>query len=846
MEFTRYFQAYEDYFWQPERHQDDFGEPAFVYEIPNGGTIAYANYIGQIIQPLATESLPPFGSLLLAIAATNYDPHSALEDIKGILKSKEVTRSFPNANLYNVEAAYVFLNKLASLPAEYKTSSKRIVLFQTIFKECHNRISGDTAKHIANEFEHKKNALFTEQELLPFNNSNFLKDIKTLALLNNHFPLVQSIIKAMENLPDIEDIQEQLHDGLTEQNITSDQPKDFVDQLIENDKTFHVGSLMKRLWSGLKIPLHHNQPSNQPLGGIADITNKGDFDKLLISEFANDDLVFMSRIANNEALYIEREIPPEEDKFTRDIVIDCSLKNWGNPKIIAFATALAIAKHPKTDIECKLYVVGAICEEVQHSTIHHVIDGLALLSGKIDCSGGLSQYFESNALSKAEKETFLIISEDSYSSTAFQKVLHENFDNLHYIITTSVSGEVSFYKIANRGRKLIQKMTLPLEELWRRNKKQYPKVAESVPVNSIPILYPLERNYKDVFHYENVYYAYSNGNLFQFSGQNTEKGLLKIKADIPFKKGRYGLYCTDNGERILVNWNDYEQTVSYYNVERGILLKHHNPFTEQMATIIPFTMKNSICFTDNIGYWIIDDDGKAAPINNREVRRAYIDYAHNLENFIRRFSSSKTKFNIVRKLNSVWLSGDQEIEINDFALIYDKFRINYYNIYADLEQMDTLVNLVYKRHGSNRLATIKVVKEQLNLSLKEAQEAVEKEMSVLLTNAKIDDAEKIKIGIEETGAVCFIETTMAKSEDGSTIVLRDGILELESSDKSIPRIYIPFVSNALTAMATEEEFAGNVYFWPENSLLNVIAPSDFHKKYIKPFVKTIQDYEVDA
>jgi preprotein translocase subunit SecB len=46
----------------------------------------------------------------------------------------------------------------------------------------------------------------------------------------------------------------------------------------------------------------------QPIGGISDMTNKGDFNRMLL-EFANEDEVFMNRVANNEALYIQRNTP---------------------------------------------------------------------------------------------------------------------------------------------------------------------------------------------------------------------------------------------------------------------------------------------------------------------------------------------------------------------------------------------------------------------------------------------------------------------------------------------------------------------------------------------------------
>jgi hypothetical protein len=62
----------------------------------------------------------------------------------------------------------------------------------------------------------------------------------------------------------------------------------------------------------------------------------------------------MSRIANNEALIFNEKFHQKPISSERIILIDSTLKRWGNAKVLNFAAALAIAKHPKTDIKCKL------------------------------------------------------------------------------------------------------------------------------------------------------------------------------------------------------------------------------------------------------------------------------------------------------------------------------------------------------------------------------------------------------------------------------------------------------------------------------------------------------------
>jgi ethanolamine utilization cobalamin adenosyltransferase len=75
------------------------------------------------------------------------------------------------------------------------------------------------------------------------------RDLKILNK-NEQFPTVQSIIDAMKGFIE----EPELDDEVIEEETTVDTDKDFIRELIEEPKTFQVGSLIKRIWSGLKIP----------------------------------------------------------------------------------------------------------------------------------------------------------------------------------------------------------------------------------------------------------------------------------------------------------------------------------------------------------------------------------------------------------------------------------------------------------------------------------------------------------------------------------------------------------------------------------------------------------------
>ncbi|MCZ8285212.1 MAG: hypothetical protein O9353_07115, partial [Bacteroidia bacterium] len=307
---------------------------------------------------------------------------------------------------------------------------------------------------------------------IPFTKNLFLQDFRVIALLNKRYPTPTSIINQIAGIPD-------MPEELILEESGQKPVEAFVNELVENVKTFHVGSLVKRIWSGLNIPVHSSLPSQQPLGGFSDITNKGDFDKLLLSEFANEDLLFMTRLANNEALYIQREVPPESNRLERVILIDVSLKNWGTPKTIAFATMLAIARHPKTTISCKAYVIGHDCHPIGIDSVHRLIDGLQIVEGGLHPARGLDAFFKQFP-SAENREVFLITEPSTLKQGDMLRAMQEYQPLIHYVIYTDADGNIDVYKKQQNSKKHLQHLLLPLQSLWQKPK---PKTQEPPPMD---------------------------------------------------------------------------------------------------------------------------------------------------------------------------------------------------------------------------------------------------------------------------------------------------------------------------------------------------------------------------
>ncbi|MEI7486856.1 MAG: hypothetical protein WCJ72_05510, partial [Chryseobacterium sp.] len=462
MDLKQYFQSYENYFWEwatDEDVPDASGYTQYnLITFQNIGSVAYRPYIIEVLKEIQLQGFPPFGSLLLALYATQ-EGYIDLKSLFSKIKNHPYTTQKYIGDF--IPKAFEFLENLHSLDKIYKKGQNRIILFQTIFKIGHNSISVGNADQILKRYFKRPHKILDCAEKKELTVGDFSNDIRTLALLQSKFPTSESIIDAMKGIVDIP----QLDEEVIQEKITIENNKDFIQELIEDPKTFQVGSLIKRIWSGLKIPMRHLSPGEQPIGGISDMTNKGELSRMLLSEFANDDEVFMNRVANNEALYIQREIPPEENIFERIILIDTSLKNWGTPKVLAFASAIAVIKHPKAHSECKVFALGQTNVAISLDKVEEVVDNLNQVSPVLEVSSALDRFFQEEHKEK-DLEVFFITHQENLMNENIQRRIHENRDRLKFLVTTSSDGELNFYKHHKGARKHVQKIVLPLKELW--------------------------------------------------------------------------------------------------------------------------------------------------------------------------------------------------------------------------------------------------------------------------------------------------------------------------------------------------------------------------------------------
>ena len=147
-------------------------------------------------------------------------------------------------------------------------------------------------------------------------------------------------------------------------------------------------------------------------------------------------------------------------------------------------------------------------------------------------------------------QVFFITNHENVEHQKIQKVIHENRDKLKFLVTTSSDGELNFYKHHKGTRKHVQKILLPLKDLWANppKKKQINQQTTStrgkkvdVPMD-YPILFPVPQNKIATFLYEGEFFILSS-----------KKQLLQTYlSDNYYNKNYYEYYNIHHGCEVLV------------------------------------------------------------------------------------------------------------------------------------------------------------------------------------------------------------------------------------------------------------------------------------------------------
>jgi hypothetical protein len=121
-----------------------------------------------------------------------------------------------------------------------------------------------------------------------------------------------------------------------------------IDELRNDAEHGAVARAARELLAAIRLPRRLGEPEELAGAGVADLSNRGPLDRLLLSELAHDDLTLAVRVALNEALYLRREPPRREAPGTLALLLDSGVRLWGVPRVLSTAVALALIAREKS------------------------------------------------------------------------------------------------------------------------------------------------------------------------------------------------------------------------------------------------------------------------------------------------------------------------------------------------------------------------------------------------------------------------------------------------------------------------------------------------------------------
>ncbi|MGI4737492.1 MAG: hypothetical protein ACRYG7_20185 [Janthinobacterium lividum] len=458
------------YFRRPRGHFWRWVEEGKVIEWRNSNTICYREELARVLRSLTAQGLPALAPvlLLLAACADTWPAASGGEQVlENLLKQTPVTPTDPSpAQLERrLQQVLNFMAVIRALPPALRSDVSKLHLFREVFQAPTPQLQTDLSSAVLVEWDSGRldEQLYYSGEYLT--RQRLWQELDCLAQALDRFPtpdllalrLRTGLDKVPEPLPAPEPLVELLN-----------QPSELFDQLAQDQRTAGLAHLTRHLVASLRIPMHLQGASTQPLGGVADITNRGNFDQLLLSELAHDDVSFVARLVNNEALYLRREEPPRPQARPHVLLLDTTLRLWGTPRAFGLAAALAWAQQaqmPRSRAVVTAYALGGQdFTPLDLTSFEGVVESLSQLDPALHCGAALHAFGKRQALSEATD--YLLITEAQVVQQAdFSQQLAATQPALRFLLTVDRSGALELYEYSNGHRTLVSTTRYDLDEL---------------------------------------------------------------------------------------------------------------------------------------------------------------------------------------------------------------------------------------------------------------------------------------------------------------------------------------------------------------------------------------------
>jgi hypothetical protein len=424
----------------PWRWAKDFS----CIEWSDGSTLCFREEIEAILLELSSPDwLPEFQDVLCIMATLKMQSPRHWEDLRHYIHLKLYRHDISSISPYRRNILR-FLKLISALPAELKQDPYRQAFFRLMFPkpENQNGEASGSAAAIALQEGILDDAI---RQLMGKEAFTGPSEFHMYSVLADHYEdteqLAEAIRSQLAGLPKPADL-----------DLPPPAGSGLLTQLSRDEETAGLAAVARQLTAIMNLPRNPKAQSDLPLGGIADITNRGDFSKLLLSELANDEWTLTARLVNNEALYYQQEAPLLPPPARRIVLLDTTIRLWGSPRLVGISAALALGQSaPDTRY---FLLSGNTYQSIHLSSKEEVLQVVDTLHAEIDCSGGLEQWLKEH---EAKEDTELVfISEAGWiHRPELQQLLSTLRKRLQYWVAVERSGKVEVHRFTKGKRRRL-------------------------------------------------------------------------------------------------------------------------------------------------------------------------------------------------------------------------------------------------------------------------------------------------------------------------------------------------------------------------------------------------------
>jgi len=484
-----------DHVWRwkwDEDQQEDFVEWA------TGKTLAFSEEVLDVLSELAEHGLPPLGCILLVLSACREDwaPDSA--EMGALVGQWRLLGG-------EMERADFILQGLAAIHNLDAPQREPVRILQALFAKSLRRLSQEDSRKVVRYLEdnaatelyelsegtkHQVKPLVTRDDLIGL--EEVFKELPPHRLAN--------VLKTGLEDPDaLKDSRQELLDLFGRQSKKeqtspspakeSDDPEELLEWLTHNEEFAGVASCARKLMALLDLAKPLRDDSLHAFGGVSDITNRGDFDRLLLSELAHDNELLTIRLVNQEALFQRRESPPTDVANTRFVLVDAGIWTWGVTRLFIAALSIALSRKHAETTEIELYLLGGgRAKPFTLDTNEDWMEYLDQLYPDPSPVRGL-QIFCQSVEPDEDDEVFLLTHEHSMHGRDFIRWRGEEPEFHFKSASIDAEGKFALREHTPLGSKPLQRATIQLDELVGKRDQKERSPQPLKPPTAGPVFY---------------------------------------------------------------------------------------------------------------------------------------------------------------------------------------------------------------------------------------------------------------------------------------------------------------------------------------------------------------------